>query len=81
MASHGLYVQARAPWYASVRAELLSFPAGRNDDIVDMLGLFGQLLETAMRGQPLRPKKPPTPKDRWDKVFGEDDGVQNWKLA
>ena len=46
MASHGLHIPSKASWYATLRAELLSFPAGRNDDIVDMFGLFGQLLET-----------------------------------
>jgi hypothetical protein len=38
----GLYVQQGAPWFADLRAELLSFPAGRHDDQVDALGLVGQ---------------------------------------
>ena len=59
-----------------------SFPAGRNDDIVDMLGLLGQLTNKMLRGMPLRPLTPRQGKDRWDKVFGEDDSeATNWKLA
>jgi hypothetical protein len=39
MAMLGLYVRQGAPWFADLRAELLSFPAGRHDDQVDALGL------------------------------------------
>src|SRR5260221_10804580 len=41
MAMLGLYVRQGAPWFADLRAELLSFPAGRHDDQVDALGLVG----------------------------------------
>ena len=60
---------------------MLSFPAGRNDDQVDMLSLWGQLLDTVMRGRPLRPKVPRPLKDGWDKIFGETDDELNWKTA
>jgi predicted phage terminase large subunit-like protein len=81
MASHGLHIQANAPWYAALRAELLSFPAGRNDDCVDMLGLFGQLLEYVMKGQPLRPKNSARTREqswaaRWDR---NEDKAIDWK--
>ncbi|MBS0530143.1 MAG: hypothetical protein JSS22_12230, partial [Proteobacteria bacterium] len=78
---HGLYVPARAPWYAALRAEMLGFPAGRNDDMVDMLGLLGQLMDKMLRGKPLRPLVPPSPKDRWDKVFNEESDDHGWKAA
>jgi predicted phage terminase large subunit-like protein len=51
----GLYVPARAPWLADLKAELLAFPTGKHDDIVDALGLVGQLLDkfsAAIRPQP-----------------------------
>ena len=35
MAMLGLYVRQAAPWFADLRAELLSFPAGKHDDQVD----------------------------------------------
>lgn len=78
IASHGLYVPVNAPWHSTLRAEMLSFPAGRNDDMVDALGLLGQLLDGMIKGS--RPIKQETkPRDRWDKVFDEDDAPINWK--
>ncbi len=50
MALEGLYVPINAPWYADLRSELLSFPAGKHDDQVDALGLVGQLLDKMMSG-------------------------------
>lgn len=50
MAMRGLQVPINAPWYPAFRAELLSFPAGKNDDQVDALGVVGQLLDTALDG-------------------------------
>jgi predicted phage terminase large subunit-like protein len=79
---HGLWVDANAPWYAALRAEMLGFPAGRNDDMVDMLGLLGQLMDKMLRGKALRPLVPLSPKDRWDKVFNaDDDNEYGWKAA
>jgi hypothetical protein len=37
---------------------LLSFPAGKHDDIVDALGLIGQILDRMSPGHPLEPEKP-----------------------
>ena len=45
MASRGLYVPTGAQWYPAFRAELLSFPVGKHDDQVDMLGLIGQIID------------------------------------
>jgi predicted phage terminase large subunit-like protein len=45
IATRGLRYLKDAPWRSDLEAELLRFPAGVHDDIVDMLGLFGQLLE------------------------------------
>lgn len=39
------------PWRSDVESELLRFPAGVHDDIVDALGLIGQLLDTMISGQ------------------------------
>jgi len=56
MALEGLYVPINASWYADLRSELLSFPAGKHDDQVDALGLVGQLLDRMTSGQ--HPAKP-----------------------
>ena len=51
MAAGGLYVPIRAPWFADFRAELLAFDAGKHDDMVDALGLVGQLLDRMIPGR------------------------------
>lgn len=43
-----------APWKAAVVGQLLRFPAGKNDDAVDVCGLFGRGLEFV--GQGIRPQ-------------------------
>lgn len=62
MALEGLYVPINALWYADLRSELLSFPAGKHDDQVDALGLVGQLLDKMSLGQ--HPAKPEVPKNQ-----------------
>lgn len=54
MALNGLYVPISAPWYADLKAELLSCWAGKHDDQADALGLIGQLLDTIMPGDKLK---------------------------
>ena len=59
MALEGLYVPVNAAWYPALRSELLSFPAGKHDDVVDALGLVGQLLDRMTAGEhPAKPAKP-----------------------
>jgi predicted phage terminase large subunit-like protein len=41
----GLYVPVDTPWFADFKAELLGFPDAKHDDIVDALGLVGQLMD------------------------------------
>jgi len=81
MALDGLYVPTSAPWFAALRSELLSFPAGKHDDQVDALGLVGQLLDSIMEGNKLpdpEPKRKPGDYKRYDE--GErSDG--EWMVA
>jgi predicted phage terminase large subunit-like protein len=60
MSMDGLYVPTHAPWYPEFRRELLSFPAGRNDDQVDAMGLVGQVLDKMISGHAAlaEPEKP-----------------------
>jgi predicted phage terminase large subunit-like protein len=53
MAMLGLQVPIGVKWYPDFRSELLSFPAGKHDDIVDALGLVGQLLDKMSSGRKL----------------------------
>ena len=74
MATLGLYVRQGAPWFADLRAELLSFPAGKHDDQVDALGLVGQLLDKIHAGENL---KPPTVA-RSDGYVPSYEDTRNW---
>lgn len=58
MALGGLQVDVSAPWYATLRTELLGVPAGKFDDQVDALGLVGQLLDKMICGQAPVASKP-----------------------
>lgn len=40
-----IYLPKRAPWLGHVLGQLLRFPAGTHDDVVDVFGLFGRGLE------------------------------------
>jgi len=62
MALEGLYVPTHAQWYPALLSELLSFPAGKNDDQVDALGLVGQLLDIMTAGT--KPAEPDEEQDR-----------------
>ena len=74
MATLGLYVRQGAPWFADLRAELLSFPAGKHDDQVDAFGLVGQLLDKIHAGENL---KPPTVA-RSDGYVPSYEDTRNW---
>lgn len=80
-ALNGLYIPASAPWRAVLEAELLSFPAGKHDDIVDSLGLVGQLLDIMIA--PSKPKEPAPPVDSWARAFNRSngDGEESWKVS
>ena len=80
MALDGLYVPAGASWLPDLRSELLSFPAGKHDDIVDALGLIGQLLDHIMPGnnpEKPEPNKNPSGYRKHDDFERNDD----WKAA
>jgi predicted phage terminase large subunit-like protein len=76
MAMLGLYVRQGAPWFADLRAELLSFPAGKHDDQVDALGLVGQLLDKINAGQ-----KPKPPDVQLDKPMPTGLTYRRWRAA
>lgn len=45
IATRGLNIPEAAPWRTDFVNELMTFPVGKHDDQVDMLGLIGQLLD------------------------------------
>jgi hypothetical protein len=60
-----------------LRAELLSFPAGRHDDQVDALGLVGQLLDKISAGP--RPKPPEVTQRDDYRTASEEIPIDSWK--
>ncbi len=59
MALDGLHYMANAEWRTMLELELMAFPAGRHDDVVDSLGLVGQLLDIMQVGSPEKgPEEP-----------------------
>ena len=67
-----------APWYEKLKKELLEFPGGRHDDIVDVISYCGQLLDTLETPFQEAPK----PGKSWrDKVNPHISGKRSWKVA
>lgn len=57
-ANRGLWLPAAAPWAADLENELLKFPTGAHDDIVDTLSLVGRMLAGLETGsEPVLPEK------------------------
>ena len=78
MALDGLYFPASAAWLSDLRHELLSFPAGKHDDIVDALGLIGQLLDRISVGN--KPKPPEKAKfDSGYRPYRDPGRIDDWK--
>jgi len=78
MALEGLYVPIGAAWYPDLRAELLSFPAGKHDDQVDALGLVGQLLDYMMTGpKAAEPEKAKNPSGY--RQYTDIERTDDWK--
>lgn len=57
MAMGKVYFPRDKIWFSDLRRELLTFPAGTNDDIVDALGLLGQCLDLFIKGEPKKKDK------------------------
>lgn len=66
-----------APWLADLEREMLTFPVGVNDDMVDVLSLFGRMLDQlSSKTAP----KPQQPVDRWAIAFVRDEeDADSWK--
>lgn len=78
VATMGLGYLASAPWRSIVEHELLTFPAGQHDDVVDALGLVGQLLDTALKAAKPKPEKPKP--DSGYRALRADEDAPNIKV-
>lgn len=61
MSMKKVFFPLQKPWHSELVHELLTFPAGKNDDIVDAMGLLGQVLDKMIQGSPKSPN-PEKPK-------------------
>jgi predicted phage terminase large subunit-like protein len=59
MSMRGLYIPGDAPWRQDFEAEMLRFPAGVHDDVVDAVALCGQLLDRVRPGVAPKEKQEP----------------------
>ena len=78
MAMGKVYFPRNATWVEPLISELLTFPTGKHDDQVDVLSLIGRMLAELQGGKVT--KQDNKPRDRWDKVF-DDDESDNWKTT
>jgi predicted phage terminase large subunit-like protein len=75
MAMRKVYFPRNAPWANDLVAELLRFPAGKNDDQVDVLGLFGRMLDRMVKGQkPRAALQALPPANRLSRLANSPDG-------
>jgi len=75
MAQGKVYFPRKAPWLEKLISELMAFPAGKNDDQVDVLSLFGRILDRMYRGQV--PKDPNKSKGKWPEQMTLNEIIQN----
>jgi hypothetical protein len=60
--------------------QLIKFPAGKHDDVVDMLALLARAVDEAHPQLMGMTSAPERIKDRWDRAF-DDEQEYNWKTA
>jgi predicted phage terminase large subunit-like protein len=75
IAVHGLRVPEGAPWLTDLVNEMMSFPVGRHDDQVDMLGLIGQILDRMEL--PAEPESTEPMRGTLDMTFAEATKLAN----
>lgn len=81
IAVRSLRYASTAPWRTILETELLRFPAGVHDDVVDALGLTGQLIDKMV--VPGKPRLRLVGKrDGWDSAFAAAEGrARSWKTV
>ncbi|MBS0219150.1 MAG: phage terminase large subunit [Proteobacteria bacterium] len=60
-----VWLPRHAPWVKHVVAQLMTFPAGKHDDAVDVLSLFGRMLDQMEPAAAQRPDRKPRRPQSW----------------
>jgi predicted phage terminase large subunit-like protein len=66
-------------WGYSILSQLLSFPAGMQDDDVDTLSLMGRIIDEAHPAT-ITTKVIERPKDRYDRLFEQQSEDISWRM-
>jgi predicted phage terminase large subunit-like protein len=75
-----VYLPRNKPWVEELLRQLLTFPAGKHDDKVDVCALMGMALDQAHPAiaEAVKPEKR---RDSWARAFGDVDETDDWKTA
>lgn len=79
MAMGGLRILRGSPWLTDFVNELAAFPTGVHDDMVDALGLVGQLMDKFVPGIPQDKPKGPFYRDYGSRQDDSED--YNWRVV
>lgn len=80
-----VYLPEDAPWIDDLMMEILRFPLSDHDDQIDVLGLFGRILDQMVGGRTPRADKPE--KSKWQLAFEKrhrqtvNSAKSSWKAA
>ncbi|MEM7621314.1 MAG: phage terminase large subunit [Pseudomonadota bacterium] len=72
-----VYLPKQAPWLSDFLGELLAFPVGKTDDMIDTCGLVGRMLDKMISAKSEKPKA--QKQDRWDKAFKTNSNTSDWR--
>ena len=76
-----VYLPSKAPWVADLLTVLHSFPAGRTDDEVDMLGLIGRMLDEMIGARVPPVTEIDNLSDYSSHEQSESDADESWRAA
>lgn len=77
-----IFLPRHTPWAERLLQQMLMFPAGKHDDAVDVMSLFGLALDKTLGGVVAKAHKRVV-MDRYDRAFAELDDMSddNWKTV
>lgn len=76
-----VYLPRNAPWLADFLTELHSFPAGRTDDQVDVVGLIGRMLDEMIGARVPDVVEPDNRDDYRSREHDDADAENSWRTA